>query len=195
VVGGKSPAAEDSLVREHLLHCPSCSEEADRLRHLIEDIGRLTADAPPHAYWTSVLPRIHSRIDERSAGRIPAWATRFVLPAAAALVIVAFLVNGDILNGTGEMQEITTLLRGLSAEEIQQVADLTTYSAENVAVASADEEPRVSAADKEVLKQLFESEGQSDHYAELDADEALGSVSAQEEDELLAMLQQEPTIN
>ena len=77
-VDGVLPAAEAARVAGHLRTCGSCRAEADALRALVGDVGRLPSSIEP---GRDLLSGIRSRI-EASAGRIEGARQADVVPAA-----------------------------------------------------------------------------------------------------------------
>ena len=65
-LAGKLSGEEQTFVSEHIASCRSCRMEAEHLAALIVEIKRAAPWAPPRAYFDSLLPRIHQRIDEKT---------------------------------------------------------------------------------------------------------------------------------
>ena len=66
-VNGKLDETVRKSVAAHLETCERCRAEAEEFRELFGLLKTPAVARPSDAYWASVLPRIHERIDRQSA--------------------------------------------------------------------------------------------------------------------------------
>lgn len=118
--GNAGAAAE--AVAQHLASCPECAEEAKTLGSLLATIDAAPW-VPPQTYWASILPRLHRELDQRSAAALPAWAARFALPAAAAVVLAVACVKVGIRPSEAVSDTLAGVISQMAPEELQEVAD------------------------------------------------------------------------
>ena len=86
---GEVGAEERGRLQEHVLHCPECAAELERLRA----ISRLMASADVPVLSPAGLRRLHDAVDAASEKAIFRMAGEFAAAAAALLIIsVAWLL-------------------------------------------------------------------------------------------------------
>ena len=89
---GELTAGEERELERHLEECPECRNELESIRHTHELLRKEAATAPPPELKDRVLAQATGEISERSRSR---W--RLLVPAAAALLVVAVLGVGLLL--------------------------------------------------------------------------------------------------
>jgi anti-sigma-K factor RskA len=89
---GELTAGEERELERHLEECPECRNELESIRHTHELLRKEAATAPPPELKDRVLAQATGEISERSRRR---W--RLLVPAAAALLVVAVLGVGLLL--------------------------------------------------------------------------------------------------
>lgn len=194
-VRGKSPEDEAPFITEHLTACESCSHEADELSAFVGDLSVRAVAVPADAYWLSVLPRLHERLEKRRSMKLLPGSIRLILPLSVAVMLVVILTSRHPLNKALEGQEIHTLVHELPAAELDQLAQRDevndAYEASDILSPGAEVQP----ADKDMLKILMLEEGQSDYYSVIDADINDGPVADEDADELITRLRDLQTMN
>lgn len=186
---------ERLIVVEHLRICKTCEAEAAELWLIVQEIGESNAWTPSEAYFDGLLPRIHERIDRKSSWAIPEWATKFVLPFGAAVIMVIALlrVSSTVEN---QPQDLQTILQQLQPEEIQQVADQQTLSEVSEPSTNDNDATTVSLDnDKEIVKELIKDDQVSSLYSEADVQSATENLNDQEIDRLVSYLQTKFDVN
>ena len=89
---GELTAGEERELERHLEECPECRNELESIRHTHELLRKEAATAPPPELKDRVLVQATSETPARSGVR---W--RLLVPAAAALLVVAVLGVGLLL--------------------------------------------------------------------------------------------------
>ena len=89
---GELTTDEERELEHHLEGCPECRNELESIRRTHEILRKEAATAPPPELKDRVLAQATGEISERSRSR---W--RLLVPAAAALLVVAVLGVGLLL--------------------------------------------------------------------------------------------------
>jgi anti-sigma-K factor RskA len=89
---GELTAEEERGLERHLEGCPECRNELEIIRHTHDLLRKEAATVPPPELKDRVLAQATGEISERSRSR---W--RLLVPAAAALLVVAVLGVGLLL--------------------------------------------------------------------------------------------------
>lgn len=92
-----------ATVEEHLQSCPACQAELSEVRDAFAAIEQAPGQVLPKGFWSSILPRVHQRIDERTHFD---WSRnqllkKIVLPTGAAIVVAALLWLAPFGNNGG----------------------------------------------------------------------------------------------
>jgi hypothetical protein len=181
--------AEDlkARIRDHLSACPSCSSDAEQLKLLFNELNQLQPAAPSPAYWSSLLPRIHARLDSETVWSIPIWIQRLALPTAAAIVLFIVAMNIIPHGNKDTANDVQGVIQQLQPEELQEVADQQTVAGvAETALLSID---RTLTVDSEVLKEILQDEDHRVIYADLDASAVTESITDQDSQELVSILE------
>ncbi len=194
-VSGRLAADEQLLVAQHLTLCQSCRRDVEELSALLGRLSSHQPKPPVHAYWNSLLPRIHEQLDARNrAALVPEW-VRFVLPASVAVMVAIFALNLQPLDTVTDEQEVHAIVHDLPTAEIGRLA-------QREEVANAYEMPEFSnelsllqSPDKDILKVLAAAGEDIDYYSELDSDVRVISVADEDADEVITKLKNTKTIN
>ena len=128
---GRLPAADATLLAEHLAACAACHRKADELAWAEAALRRPRAAAP--GFSDRVLRRVRTEGTSRGAVResVPRLAGWRALPAAAALILVAGLALRGLLNGPAT----PVADRPVEPPRVQVELELTKVDARSVAVA------------------------------------------------------------
>jgi anti-sigma-K factor RskA len=80
-------------VEEHLRNCPACQAELTQVREVLASIESAGVDSVPKAYFSSILPRVHQRLDRRKHfewSKNP-FLNKVILPLGAVIVVAVVL--------------------------------------------------------------------------------------------------------
>ncbi len=136
-------------VREHLRSCPACAGVARELDSIVLGARHLTQRKPAEAYWNSLLPRIHERIERRSRRMLVGKTMRYLSPVAVTLAVFLLILSMRVPNDTA-YSGLSSALRNARSDELQLMADqenvlrgveVTTMNDEQELHATADVEP------------------------------------------------------
>ncbi len=92
-VRGRLASDEIGPVERHLRECDACRSKMEEVRLTFAALDRASTEEVPQSYFSSVLPRVHERIDRRSQStwnNIP-LVTRIILPTGAAAMLIVLL--------------------------------------------------------------------------------------------------------
>ena len=191
-VRGELDSAGAARIAEHLAGCRACSEEARGLENVFGVIESKPWAPSPH-YWSSILLRVHDRLEEQT--RFPQWTTRFALPLAAALILAVGFFKIAPRPGEELPENFAAILNQLSSDELEEVADQQAV-AEMIHPDLAAVDQQVSA-DEEVasVKAILQEEGSG--TADVDAGVATGmdDTGAREADSPAAASPQPDSLN
>ncbi len=99
--------ADDAVrlqVEKHLAVCATCRDDFALMRTALDGLAQeKTVPDPGHAYWTTLLPRIHERIEQQQGAheRVPALIPRLVLPLGVLLIVLVTTFTVDIIPEAG----------------------------------------------------------------------------------------------
>lgn len=180
---GKLPEPEHTAIGGHLATCPACKAEADELQTAFAGIAGEKPWEPDAAYWSTLLPRIHERIEKRRRRLIPAWVTRALMPAAAALALI--IAVGRLLPTApaGGPQDLSSVLRQTSADELQDFVD------QHSVAGAIDVSDRATAADDRALLKGFISDESEGVIDESDQESVLDNMSDNDAEAVIAVLE------
>ena len=189
-VNDKLNLDEQQIVAEHLSTCVECQQEVSALRSLMSSLKTESVHTPSSQYWSSVLPRIHERIERTSSQQIPEWLLRYVMPLSATAVLVLFVINFKSSNGVSDIPELPSMLQQLSTEELHSVTETVTSPGfretyiehKDIAVSLTD--------DGEVLTSLVQDDTDFTTHADFNIDAAVEKLSEHDADDLIAALEQ-----
>jgi len=192
-VGGRSDEETNCRVSGHLDECPACTRQAQELRALFVRLDEREAWSPAEAYWTSILPRVHRRLEENAARGLPQWTTRFALPVAAAIVLAAAVIKIAPPTGEDYPANFSVLLEQLPPDELQRVTDQQAVS--EILQPVLEEPSATSSDDLEDVKTILGEDGSGP--AGTDAEMMTGAEDWSDQDagQLLPMLEERDTSN
>ncbi len=123
-VRGTLGSDDIGIVEEHLRECETCRSEAEEIRRTFTALHQSTANDVPASYFSSVLPRVRQRIDQRSRD---VWSdhpliTRILLPTGAAALLIALLWLVPLRNNAvGHETSLQAVVDSASSEEIAEI--------------------------------------------------------------------------
>lgn len=119
---------EESLrpwVENHLEECGACRAELDNLRGVFSHLDSFVARPPHDGYFTTVLPRVRERLQEKESVSFLSHplVTRFVAPLAvgALLLVILFRVPFALREADRGHNPLQPVVRGLETEELVDV--------------------------------------------------------------------------
>lgn len=119
---------EDDLrpgVEQHLQECAACRGELEMLRTAFREIEAHQDSGPPEGYFSTVLPRVRERLENREAKSILAHPLilRLVAPlAAGALALIIMLHLPFPANNTeAEQNPLRPIMHGVTTDELVDV--------------------------------------------------------------------------
>ena len=190
---GRSDEETNRRLSRHLDECPACSRDVAELKALFPRLDEMQPAPPGDAYWISILPGVHRRLEERAARRIPVWAARFALPAAAAVVLAVTVIRITPPAGEDYPETFSSLLEQLAPDELQSVTDQQAVS--EILQPAFEEQSVNSSDDLDAVKTILTEDGSG--VAGTVADITMGTEdwSDQDADVLLPLLEQSDTSN
>jgi hypothetical protein len=188
-VSMKSSPEEVELVKGHLSKCPSCARDVEDMANLVVRLKSVPISGPTEVYWNTLVTRIHERRTRRQAGVASEWILRFLLPGAAATLLVLLAVTAGLQIGAGSGMNLLAVVSSLSTEELQQVTDQTTWNGD-VLSSNSDVSNGEYLDDVADLVQLVSNESQASLYSEIDIDDIVSTLDDQEVAQLVSSLQE-----
>jgi|GEM_PF-1979661 len=136
-------------ISEHLLECPRCALEAQRLRALV---GRLSPGAvpePPAAYWQSFTPRLRIKLAAQGmAGRARTGWIWAMAGAAASFLLAALAVGRwETPPETRARLHLEQVAQGLDPDSLQVALDTLLPETDPGVPAGSKDETTAEAAD------------------------------------------------
>ena len=174
-------------VSAHLATCKPCTSEVAELRDMMVTMEQSKVAPPSPPYWGSILPRLHERLEGKDRQRIPDWVMRILVPASAALLLVVILLKGYDELEMSASSYFTSMMAQLPDSDLTRLADAQTLSIVTDATLSTSQE---SMSDKELLKSIITSDERDQLYAQLDPVTVLNTLSDEEADALVNILEQ-----
>jgi len=111
-------------VEEHLLHCPVCRSELAEVKSTLASIKDSGMKDVPQSYFTSILPRVHRRLDQR---RNRGWmlhplVSKVALPLGAAIVASILVWRMPVPSGLSPGENsLAAVVDSATPEEIVQI--------------------------------------------------------------------------
>ncbi len=174
--------AEQTEIKAHLDSCAHCSDELARFSNLMTLLNAEKAiTSPAPSYWSTVLPRIHSRIDRSAIFSNVQWIEHVVSPVGAALLIVMIALQ-LIPRGNEIMQD--NFQNELSVIETEQLETLNDEH-ENASLIQLLSYSNDEIDAKSSLQIILDEEPTDVVYAYMGSDEILNSFN---EDELASLV-------
>lgn len=125
-VNGKLEESLRRGVENHIAECPRCESQFADLRETLKLVSGAHRQPPAASYFSSVLPRIRVRLEEKTTmpvvGRL-VW-TRLALPIAVGALAVALLlhVRVDTKDGATAHNPLGPVVRGVNTTELVEIA-------------------------------------------------------------------------
>jgi hypothetical protein len=174
--------SEQLATKAHLDLCAHCSGELAYLSNLMTLLNAEKAiTSPAPSYWSTVLPRIRSRIDRSAIFSNVQWIEHVASPVGAALLIVMIALQ-LIPRGNEVMQD--NFQNELSTIETEQLETLNDEH-ENVSLIQLQSYSDDEADAKSSLEMILDEEPTDVVYAYMGSDEILNNFN---EDELASLV-------
>ena len=191
-VNGKLESPLHREVTGHLEVCPDCRIEAENLVKTLAAIQSANKASAPHGYFTTVLPRVHHRLEQ---GEKFGWlknplVVRFAAPLVAVIIMVVLLNHASFdwqEASNGSLSDVITS---------DDVADVYVRQTESLPLTDVGVEQLVVATTPEgilerQIAEFFMVNGTGigfEEYPEASTDLFLESLSEQEIESLLQRL-------
>lgn len=143
--GGGSPFG----LSEHLLECPRCAMEAQRLKALLGSLSTGAVPDPPEAYWQAFLPRLRIKLAAQGmTGRVrTAWIWAFAGTAACFFLAGLAVGKWEIPPETGARLRLEQMAEGIDPDSLQQALDTLLPDSDPGTPPARRNEATASAAD------------------------------------------------
>jgi hypothetical protein len=169
---GKTSEEDNAHISEHLNICSSCKFESSGVRTMVDLIGKEKYWEPDSFYWNSIIPKVHDRIEQRQNRSTYGRMIRFVMPTAAALSILIFVLtslnkpnadnqyaghfnlNSISLSELGEYYAIQSALSEFNQLGIDSLGDIQSADTEILTEIVAQDDKNIVSSyfnDKEIL--------------------------------------------
>ncbi|MBI4548031.1 MAG: zf-HC2 domain-containing protein [Ignavibacteriae bacterium] len=189
---GKLSEEQQASIREHLVTCERCRSEAEQLKGVFSELHAHQPWAPPSTYWSTLLPKIHQRIEEKSSPALPEWITRLAMPLSAAIVAVVVLISLNPFETGTQSHELQTILQQLQPEEIGKVIEM--QEASGISEFSSLLEESLTNGNGS-LAELVTDETQLYSIPDVDIESVARELDEEEISDLVARLEQRKMIN
>jgi len=156
---GEAAPDETRAVEEHAASCASCRALLAEIRQMFAGMKGLRLPEPAHAYWGSILPRIHEAVGSGRRTSLGDILVHAVLPASAtlaALIIGMFLLP---LQHQAPVDEISEGLRGAQAEDIQLLEEQFSFTLSSDPLSPVDAVDLRANGDRDQILSIFRSSG------------------------------------
>lgn len=199
---GTLTTEESARVEEHLKDCPRCRAELLEIKETLAAIDQNGAQEVPKAYFSSIVPRVHERLEQRQSSawnRYPSL-TKIVLPLSAAIVIAVLVWNIPLPNGTVEKESpLLAAVESSSPDEISELMqttitsnDLNTFNETIMSNALAN----ATFVDHELVREALASESTSPFnvFADVSPQQFLDDLAQSNADNVLQKLGTQGTL-
>jgi hypothetical protein len=111
-------------VEEHLKHCSACAGELAELRQTMEFLDAQATTGPPDGYFTTVLPRVRERMEEKESRNVFAnpLIIRLALPIGVAVLALFILLSlpfpANEIEGHNPLQAV---MHGSTTQDLVEV--------------------------------------------------------------------------
>jgi hypothetical protein len=194
-ISNKLSDQEKTEIEKHLATCISCRQELETLSGLFSDLKTVKIEPPSQLYWTSLLPRIHDKIEKPTSSILPEWATRFALPVAAAILLIISTITFTPWKSERELTDFQTMLQQLEPEELQSVAEKQNYSGILESPISLIAQNTSLTVDDDVLKQILITDTLNTLPSDIDFQEIVEAFSNQQIEQLVLRIEHSSSVN
>lgn len=174
---------EKHVITEHLNACKSCQKELQKLIVVTNEINKVKEWSPSPLYWNSILPRVHDSIHRSHKKGYTQLIPRFVLPAAAVVVLIIFSLY-IIPVGDNSIENTEVSLQQFQSEELEEliheqlvVGVLEPTTGINGLITSSDDKAILQELLKDSNGSLISMYDDETLFASLSDDEAARIVS------------------
>jgi hypothetical protein len=189
-VSGTLPENDREGVRAHLAACARCSADLRMIERFRKETVREAEWTPSTVYFSSIVPRVREKIESRKGRLGPAWAVRFVLPAAAVVVLMIAVTWFTPRQSAGTSDSAASFT-GFSNDELQDFMERQDV----VGLKENTFDTSGPADEIAVLKDIV----QNDHilvYSDFDNEQEVDAIAGRDADKVVAVLESgSPRIN
>ena len=184
---------ELTMVNEHLATCSDCRREVEELKSLMSGLQHEITAAPSPQYWSSVLPRIHERIERKQEQRLPEWLVQFALPISAVVVLIVGIVHLKLPANDNDFAEVQAIAKQLTADELRQAAETVTTPGFQESSSEEKDESASASDDKDMLKEFLQNDSDLTAHTDINFEATAEKLNAHDTDDLIAALEQNVT--
>ena len=171
-----------NAIESHVRGCPHCQQAAKELQEVLVGLREVQVSEPSETYFTTILPRIHKRIEALQSGfRIPDYFLRLVMPVA--MVLVTLTVIGNYHKVVSLPTPTVT-----ANSTIETTSDDLTYILGQQEVAAND---KISSQDQDEISELLISDSSTFPLTEDDATTVATSLDQNDFHEFYSILQKQ----
>lgn len=195
-VRGMLDTDESKIVEEHVQECPACREELAQVKLALVALEAAGRGEVPQSYFSSLVPRIHRRLDE---GKRVAWNknpvfSKLVVPLAAGIllsILVWHLPTSSV--PTVEQNPLLAVVDSSTAEDLADIVrnnipsqDLTAFNVMVFSNAMIDDQ----FVHREIVQEALASEITSSFnvFADVSPQQVLSDFDESQTNEMLQQL-------
>ena len=193
---------ESKEVEQHLQHCAACQSDLAEMKQVLAAIGAPPTLDVPGNYFSSLLPRIHQRLEKKKQS---VWVSsplvgKLVLPLGAALVVAVLLWHLPVQENAGRSTDpLLAVVDSAATVDIADIVksdipshDMNSFSAMVLSHAMTDDD----FVRRQLLDEALASDASSpfDVYANVTPVQALSGFSEAETNALLQKLDRMGTL-
>jgi len=174
-------------IAAHLETCTECQDVHQATQTLSTVVIEEQSKSPPELYWTSLLPRIRTRIESPSRQTLIGAMERYVLPLAAAVVLIVFIAKVSSVEHPINPEDVRITLQQCSETELQEFV----HQQSIVGIHESHETAResvLSIEDKTFVSNLIASEENPSTHVDCDPDMMYETISNHTADEIASIM-------
>jgi hypothetical protein len=108
------------IITTHLDICAACRIEYEHTKMIFSLSTDNPLVVPFEHYWTSLLPRIRAKIDTPRASELSVILTKYLMPTAAAIVIILTILRIGATRSINNLDETQYILQQVPETELQE---------------------------------------------------------------------------
>lgn len=154
-INGNLEAEERCKIEQHIIHCEYCKSELSALLELFRELRNRQEQPPDERYFSTLLSRIHQRLDEtnKSLSFIPF--IRYASPVMAVLFFIAVISKIFIPSHDNNLVTVETSLKNFSPNEVEYFLSHQQYFYFTEVQSTDVDTVLLSDSDREILQELL----------------------------------------
>ncbi len=141
-------------LREHVDGCPACAAVAADFEAIVRGAQHLPFQRPEEAYWSSLLPRVHARIESRAKFLSTAGLVRNLSPIAVSCAVLLFLLSMPVSH-EAVVPGLLSTLQNAPPGELQLMADQEIVLRDDDQNAPAEDQDLSASGDVEPIQDIL----------------------------------------